>query len=236
MKKLLFAIMVFPLLTAGQQEKNVVFSARLTPRFDKVVEFEKALASHNQKYHATEWKANVYYVETGPDAGSYQYVLGPASWEDIENRKPTAEHDLDWNKNVVSLLQSNSDNAYLSYNKDLSTVAVGDFVDKVTISRWFYKIGGAGKMENVVSRLKKVWEAEKQSVAVYRTTSSGEGAFILVNRHKNGWTEKGMAPSKPFRDNLGGNSEFDEWLSDLKACMDHAYSEMISRRKDLSSQ
>lgn len=236
MKKLLFAIMVFPLLTAGQQEKNIISTVRLLPKFDKIPEFEKALANHNQKFHATEWKATVFFVESGPDGGSYQNILGPASWEDFENRKTTPEHDLDWNKNVMSLVQKSSDNAYLSYNKDLSTVAVADFVDKVTISRWYYKVGEAGKMENVVSRLKKVWQAENQSVAVYRTASSGEGGFVIVNRHKNGWTDKGMTPSKPFRENLGGNSEFDEWLSDLKVCMDHSYSEMISRRKDLSSQ
>jgi hypothetical protein len=235
MKKLLFAIMAIPLFAAAQQEKNVISSVRLLPKYDKIVEFETALANHNKKFHATEWKATVFSVESGPDAGSYQYILGPASWEDIDKRIPSAEHDLDWNKNVMSLVQKSFDNAYLSYNKDLSTVAVGDFVDKVTISRWYYKVGEANKMETVVNRLKKVWEAEKQSVAVYRTNSSGEGAFLLVNRHKNGWTEKGTPPSKPFRDNLGGNAEFDEWLSDLKACMDHAISEMISRRKDLSS-
>lgn len=235
MKKMLFALMALPLLAASQQEKNVISSVRLLPKYDKIVEFESAIANHNKKFHATDWKANVFSVESGPDAGSYQYILGPASWEDFDNRKPTAEHDLDWNKNIMSLLQKSSDNAYLAYNKDLSTVSVGDFVDKVTINRWFYKVGEAGKMENVVNRLKKVWEAEKQSVAVYRTSSSGEGAFMLVTRHKNGWKEKGIAPSKPFRDNLGGNSEYDEWISDLKACMDHSYSEMISRRKDLSS-
>ncbi len=37
------------------------------PKADKVLDFEKALAAHAQKYHTGDWKWRVYEIQSGPD-------------------------------------------------------------------------------------------------------------------------------------------------------------------------
>ncbi len=44
---------------------------RVFAKVDKVLEFEKALATHSQKYHTGDWKWRVFEISSGPDAGGY---------------------------------------------------------------------------------------------------------------------------------------------------------------------
>jgi len=55
MRKLFLLCMLIPLLGLSQT-KNVVSIDRVFPKVDKVLEFEKALTAHAQKYHTGDWK------------------------------------------------------------------------------------------------------------------------------------------------------------------------------------
>ena len=129
MKKLLLLLMLLPFF-AISQEKNVVVTVRVFPKLDKVQALEKALANHHQKYHTDAWKATVFSVISGPDAGTYHIAMGPLSWEDADNRKPSTEHDMDWDNNVLPLVDHMTNAGYAVYNKDISTINVGILLKK----------------------------------------------------------------------------------------------------------
>ena len=69
MKKIFFLVMLVPLF--GLSQKNVMSSFRAFPKVDKVLEFEKAVAAHAQKYHTGDWKWRVWVIQSGPDANGY---------------------------------------------------------------------------------------------------------------------------------------------------------------------
>jgi hypothetical protein len=88
---------------SSQSDYKQVLSVCLKPRPDKISAFEAGLAAHNKKYHTADpFKAWVWSVNNGKDAGSYWYDLGPCTLTDMDGRKTTPEHDADWNNNVIA--------------------------------------------------------------------------------------------------------------------------------------
>ena len=103
--KMFFLIyLLIPFAGIGQT-KNLISTQRVFPKMDKVLEFEKALAAHAQKYHSGTAHWRVFAIQSGPDMGGYHITEGPTSWEDEDARGDLGkEHTLDWNKNVAIYL------------------------------------------------------------------------------------------------------------------------------------
>src|SRR5580765_7126112 len=103
MRKMLSLFLIIPFLGLSQT-KNVLNAIRVFPRQDKLAEFDKALASHAQKYHTGDWKWRVWSIESGPDAGGYMITEGPYSWAGLDGRGDiSAEHTADYEINVAPL-------------------------------------------------------------------------------------------------------------------------------------
>ena len=239
MKKIFLFFMLLPFL-AFSQKKNVVNTNRVFAKVDKVLEFEKALAAHAQKYHTGDWKWRVFEIQSGPDAGGYHITEGPASWEAIDGRGNLgAEHNNDWNKAVAIYLTDRSSSSYSVYQEDLSTVQITDYADKINITHYFPKIGWNDKLKATLTRFKKVWEAAGQSMAVYQSISSGPNQYAVVTRYKKGLKEKEMGFYKPFKDRyeeMYGADSFNEVDEVFRNYMDNVWSELLFLRTDLSSK
>ena len=124
------------------QTKNVISTSRVFPKMDKVLEFEKGLAAHAQKYHTGDVAWRVFKIQSGPDAGGYHITEGPTSWEGEDTRGDLSEaHTLDWNKSVSVYLTDRQSAGYSVYIDSLSTIAVSDFTDKINISHVYPKMG-----------------------------------------------------------------------------------------------
>src|SRR5213595_1723039 len=122
MRKLALLCLLVPAMVLGQK-KNVVNANRVFPKVDKVLEFEKALAAHAQKYHTGDWKWRVFEIQSGPDAGGYLTAEGPTSWEALDGRGNLgAEHTNDWNKSVAPYVTDKFEATYGIYVDSLSTV------------------------------------------------------------------------------------------------------------------
>ena len=74
MRKLIIVLCLVPLLGISQT-KDVVTTNRYIPENGKIGEFENALASLDQKYHASDWSGRVYDVSGGSDAGDVSKKL-----------------------------------------------------------------------------------------------------------------------------------------------------------------
>ncbi len=240
MRKILLLCMLIPFLGISQT-KNIVSTNRVFPKADKVLEFEKALTAHSQKYHSGDTKWRVFTIQSGPDAGGYHIAEGPTSWTFLDGRAEiSVEHNNDWNKSVAIYLTDRGSSSYSLYEDTLSTVALGDYSDKISITHWFPKLGWRPKIRDVIVEMKKAWQSGGQSVAVYTASSSGPTQFSLVTRYKTGLKEREAGfiktPFKARYETANGEDSFDKYVSMLREYLNDAWSELLFFRADLSSK
>jgi hypothetical protein len=240
MRKLLFSLLLLPLVAAAQ-EKNVITVDRYWPKADKVQAFEKALAAHAQKFHKGDLGWRVYTVESGPDAGAYQVVEGPTSWEALDKRGDISKaHTEDWLTTVQPYLTDKVSTYYMTYDSDLSTVPLTDYSNKISVQHIFVRPGYVGDMQTMVQSLKKTWMENNQSVAVYETSSSGEPQFIYVTRYKNGLGDR-VALGKTsmaamFAKANNGEAAWNVYIQFVKQAVERQYGEMLFFKPELSSK
>ena len=239
MKMYFLLCMLIPFIGISQI-KNVVSTHRVFPKIDKVLEFEKALAAHAQKYHTGDVKWRVFAIQSGPDMGGFHITEGPTSWEAEDTRGNLgAEHNNDWNKNVTIYLTDRQSGGYSVYIDSLSTVALGDFSDKIQITHLYPKIGWGNKIVTVIKNLKAAWVADGSTVAVYEANGSGPAQYTIVRRYKQGLKEKADGFRKPFKatyEAVHGAGSFEDYLDNIRQYTNDVWSELLFMRKDLSSK
>ena len=222
------------------QTKNVVSTHRVFPKIDKVLDFEKALAAHAKKYHTGDAKWRVFAIQSGPDMGGYHITEGPTSWEALDTRGNMGdEHNTDWNKNVTIYMTDRTSGGYSVYLDSLSTVAIGDFSDKINITHVYPKIGWGNKIVSLIKNLKTAWVAEGSTVAVYSANSSGPAQYTIVTRYKQGLKEKAQDFRKPFKatyEGVHGQGSFEDYLDNVRQYINDVWSELLFLRADLSSK
>ena len=239
MRRFFLLCLLVPVIGMSQT-KNVVSVQRLFPKVDKVLEFEKALTTHAQKYHTADAKWRVYEITSGPDAGGYQVVEGPFNWSGLDARGNLgSEHMLDYNKAVATNLTDNYQSGYYEYQESLSTVALTEFSNKIQITHWFPKPGYGMAMRGLIEKMKKVWQSDGATVAVYMTSASGPAQYTMVTRYKNGFKDRDIVNPANFRERfekVNGTGSFDEYLDVLRNKMDKSWSELLEMRPDLGSK
>ena len=238
-KMILLLCMLIPIL-AMSQTKNLISTHRVFPKMDKVLEFEKALAEHAQKYHKGTAHWRVFGIQSGPDMGGYHITEGPTSWETEDSRGDLgAEHNVDWHKKVAIYLTDRQSGGYSVYQDSLSSVALGDFSDKINITHVYPKTGHMDNVENIIKKLRKTWIASGVSTAVYTSSSSGKSQYTIVTRYKQGLKERAPGFRKPFVERyeaVNGEDSFDQYIKDLAEYTEEAWSELLFLRADLSSK
>jgi hypothetical protein len=239
MKKLFLLLMLMPFIGISQS-KNVISTNRVFPKVDKQLEFEKVLATHAQKFHTGDVRWRVFQIQSGPDAGGYHIVEGPKSWESEDTRGDiNVAHNNDWHKNVTIYLTDKNSSGYSVYIDSLSTVAIGDYSDKVQVTHIYPKPGCGIKIATLLKNLKAAWAADGSTVAVYESNGSGAGQFAIARRYKQGLKEKADGFRKPFKgtyEKIHGAGSFDIYLDKIREYTNDVWSELIFYRADLSSK
>ena len=239
MRKLLLLLLLTPLLSISQT-KTVLNASRYFCKPDKTQAFEKALAAHAQKFHTGDWHWRVWSIESGPDAGGYMVTEGPSDWATMDGRgEISAEHTADWAMNVSPLITSQYSSSYYEFETDLSTVQMTDYADKIMINHMTAKPGKINAVNELIKKLKKVWEAGQESVAVYSLTASGDPGYITVTRLKNGLKELAKGYRKPLMERYNevyGAGLWEGWLKDYADAVEKRWSELLVYKPKLSSK
>lgn len=239
MKKFFFLLVLLPLLGMGQT-KTLITSNRLFSKNDQTAAFEKALATHAQKYHKGDVSWRVWTIESGPDAGGYLVTEGPTTWSTMDGRADiSAEHTADWEKNVMPLTTGLGQGSYYDFQPELSTVQLTDYADKIVINHMTAKPGKINDMKTLIQKMKKAWEGGNESVAVYSAAYSGEPGYIYVTRLKNGLKELAGDYRKSLADRYNeanGAGSFDTWLKDYADIVQSRWSELLTYKPLLSSK
>jgi hypothetical protein len=182
----------------------------------------------------------VFFIQSGPDAGGYHITEGPTSWEGEDARGDLgAEHTNDWNKNVSVHLTDRQSSSYSVYIDSLSTIAVGDFTDKINISHVYPKVAKGDEVVKLIRKLRKAWTASGVTVAVYAASSSGKAQYVLVTRYKQGLKERAAGFRTPFKEAyeaVHGEGSYAQYLKDVAEYVEESWSELLFLRKELSSK
>lgn len=236
----IFLLLLLIPLMGISQNKNVISTSRVFPKVDKLLEFEKALANHSQKYHTGDTKWRVFQIESGPDAGGYHIVEGPKTWESEDKRGDiNVEHNNDWNKSVTIYLTDKSSHGYSVYIDSLSTVAIGDYSDKVQVTHVYPKMGSSYRVATLLKNLKAAWAVDGSTVAVYESNGSGNAQFALARRYKQGLKEKEAGFRKPLGETyekIHGKGSWAIYGDIAKENINDQWSELLFYRADLSSK
>ncbi len=139
MKKVILCILCFvPFTLLTQESPDQVFSqVMLTPKPDKIAEFQAGMAAHNKKYHNEGvQQANVYWISIGKNSGNTIRSAGPMPWAAIDGEHPDqANHDGDWNKNIAPYTKADdegfffrADFANSNFSKDFTLKNLSVFI------------------------------------------------------------------------------------------------------------
>ncbi|MCB0663114.1 MAG: hypothetical protein KDC24_10265, partial [Saprospiraceae bacterium] len=115
MKNLIIALLVLPVFLFGQNnDPNMYEALTITVKRGMEDKFEAAVKAHNQKFHTDSlYQASLGYNESGPNGGTYTWIMGPTNWGAMDDRPGKGAHDEDW-KNVDQYVESYSSPSYWS--------------------------------------------------------------------------------------------------------------------------
>lgn len=232
-------LLLAPMMGIGQT-KNVISLFRVFPKVDKSLDFEKALKAHADKYHTGDWRWRVYEIQSGPDAGGFMVMEGPLSWDQFDKRGTLGDaHTQDWGRVVMPNTADRGTSSYLVFDEKLSNVQMTDYSDKIVINHMYPRSGMVLEAENLVKKLKPVWVAGNESIAVYRSVASGEPEFATVTRLKGGLKELDATFRAPMSDRYNSANGANSWggyLKDYATAIERRWSELLFLRADLGSK
>lgn len=241
MKKLIYLLLLCPLLVVSQPGTELIFEiGTLTVSPANVKQVEAAMGAHNKKYHASGASGvRVYVVQTGSEAGSYKWVMGPAPWSSLDNRPQDEAHNTDWQDNVARHLGESGNTEYIRFDPKLSRFPKDFNADKLFIR---YIDVARGKMKEVNEILKQIHRvyAEKipgETFGIYYneipSTSSGRDITVTSFFNSYSW----MAQDDNFDakyDEIFGKGKAAKMWTAWQAATVGMESEIWEYREDLS--
>lgn len=67
------------------------------------VDIGAAMVEHDERFHAqAPYAASVFYLVTGPYSGQYQWIMGPTTFTQMDDRPADVAHGSDWANRVLA--------------------------------------------------------------------------------------------------------------------------------------
>lgn len=236
-------MLLLPLLAISQNEAEygVLENALLTPNPAQVTQFEAGLAAHNKKYHPEgPYGANVFWISSGSQTGSYMWSMGPTTWSAMDNRPAQKDgHDADWNANVLKYIMPEGSQTYWKGVPESSRFTKDFTIKNLLVDYYDIKRGKMKDAMKLVEKINKVY-AQKlpdQTFGIYTNEFSGtkEGRDLAVVSFfdKMGWLGQDQGMNKKY-DEVHGKGSWEQFLKDWYDVTEGGESELWIFRPDLS--
>ncbi|WP_235003984.1 hypothetical protein [Aequorivita lipolytica] len=243
MRKLIFTMLLLPLLAISQNstEYGVLENVMITPNPSQLSQFEAGLAAHNKKYHGNgAYGARVYWISSGPNAGSYMWVMGPTPWSAMDARPAQVDgHDADWNKNVAAYAMPQGNTTYWKFNAEMSRFSKDFTLKNLLLDTYDVKRGKMKEAMALVEKIGKVY-AQKLPNEIYgiytnefSSTKEGKDLTVVSFFDKMGWISEDNGMDKKF-DEVHGKGSWDKFLEDWYDVTDGGETELWIFRPELS--
>jgi hypothetical protein len=155
----------------------------ITPKYDKVKELGEAMARHNKEFHKGKYKANIWMAQTGPHTGEWVWVMGPATFTELDSRPETKEHTEDWRDNVLPFIKDLSEGEYWKLDDKHSYIKDEAFSGKEIWSIYDIKPFEGYRFDALLKNVVEVYKQKNYPnyFEVYRTQfSSANGRDIAI--------------------------------------------------------
>ncbi len=240
MKNLIILFLMSPFALIAQGTEPIIFeNVMISPHPAKVLQFESAVAAHNQKYHpAGGHEARVYEILSGPNAGKYIWS-SPTTWSAMDARSQPEGHSLDWIANVTANTTGDMYGAYWRLDGEFSRFPQDFMLNKLLVWQVGVERGGWEKIRELLGKVNKVHSAKLPDVTygVYinevARTSDGNDLAIVWFFENYAWMGVDSEFGKLYAEVHGDGSWMpflDEWLSVTR----NVDRELWLFRKDLS--
>ncbi|MDH4092865.1 MAG: hypothetical protein OEV74_12910 [Cyclobacteriaceae bacterium] len=205
-------------------QREVIY---LKPKLDKLDLFRKGIAAHNKKYHTTApYKVSMSVADSGPHAGEYIWVMGPATMTELDKAPGTGEHQLDWEKNVNPYCESVGETMYWRSVKDVNYQAEGSASFTHSLMRAVRVL--PMQMDRYIEQMKKIAEVYKQkkytgsfSMARRWGLSQEINAVTFTSFGKWAFWDEDVKFSKDF-DEVHGDGAYVRFLEEIGLCVDRS--------------
>ncbi|MBD0776699.1 hypothetical protein HPE56_02740 [Maribacter sp. ANRC-HE7] len=242
MKKLMFILVILPFMALSQnnQERPIIENVMFSPIAGKTAEFEAGIAAHNKKFHAEgPYGVRIYNILNGENAGKYMNIMGPLTWNLIDNRPHSAAHEEDMNKNVNPYLSAEVEVNYMKMHPELSNFSKDFEINKVSVFVIDVKRFKQKEfMDKVVNKVVKVYK-EKMSDQIFgiytNELNNKEGMdFAWVDFFDNSsWLGK-EDKFAAYYEEVHGAGSFADFLTAVEATTNGDYVEIWNLRNELS--
>ena len=233
---LLGAMTVFGQEMDNENEIYVLY--RLTAENDNIRQFETAWTNHNQKFHQDS-PVYAFYMESGPNSGTYQGVEGPMTWTGHENVEYTDAHGKDWLDNVNPLLVGPMHVEWWGHMSKYAQNQAEEPNEKSIVTTYHIKNGETARF----MRMLDDWlEANKEQghdgrYNVYQRQLHGETIIGIVSSLDRGLAELDSANDLRQRYiDKHGEGSWQLFLDDYELSVSKSQVSVRSRLADVSTQ
>ncbi|WP_431136453.1 hypothetical protein [Psychroserpens mesophilus] len=116
-------------------------SVMLTPDYTKLKTLGENMRKHNETYHKEgPYKATVFNITAGPNAGSMIWQMGPLMFKHGDDRPGDGGHDADWRDNVMPYIKKIHTIEYWSQDDEKSNTSMltsPEFSHPILFIRYF---------------------------------------------------------------------------------------------------
>lgn len=203
------------------EENEIFFVQQLQPHNDQIEAFENALQEHNQTYHSEDGVMTFYEI-SGKTHGHYEFVLGPYTWTEWENRELSEDHRMHFNNEIMPLVKHAAEPSAWKHlpNFELNQPDISEYSRKSIISILTLKDGQYARFMKTLEQWHKA-NAESEdfdgSYNIFSRQLSGENQIAFIYRLEDGWAE--LDEEQNLRDrfeNIHGKSDWDLWAEDAE--------------------
>lgn len=180
-------------------------------------------------------------ADSGPHAGEYIWVMGPATMTELDKAPGAGEHMMDWEKNVNPYCESVGETMYWRTVKEVNYQAEGS--GSFTHSRMRANYVYPGQMKRFIEQMTKVAEVYKQkkytgSFTMSTRWGATQGPNAKTFNSFGNWAfwDEDVKFSKDF-DEVHGDGAYARFVEELDLCVDRAktYDQLSDAVPDLGS-
>ncbi len=199
----------------------------ITPKLGQREMLKKVLAAHHRTYHASDpYKVWVWKLITGPNSGDYDWVMGPTTWTQMDNRPASAEHDADWAKNVVPYVENFGETSYWRTDKDI--IYEPENAASLAKTRLRFSTilpGERDRYEEQLNKVLAVYKAKMYAAAfrVYWRYGLDDGPHVATEMNFANWAflDNGIDFVKDFEE-VHGEGSWDRFQEEIALCVDRS--------------
>lgn len=227
MKKLVFALLCFPLIAFSQDSQPNLFEVvniHVKPGQEKA--FEAAVKAHNTQFHPEGgvYRGRLFYNLNGPNGGTYSWIMGPTTWTAMDNRPAEGSHDADWAK-VEAMVEKFESPTYWAFSNELSQEIENLSPPKRLIWMYDIKRGQSARWAELVGKVKKVYEAKRPTEPFwvvwneFADSGAGMDAAIIFAFDKWSWLDRESKFGDEFEE-VHGEGTWHNFLNEFTDTVD----------------